>query len=298
MFQPAAGVVTDRHDDEPAGHHPERYARDVLGDVLANEPAVTAGQALDVAAASQYDAAELFNRHRHATRTHAEYTLAAVLEARGAGELLDEPEAWRLIDETERAFDRGLDPAAILAAATDDQLVDVDSATHRLWGARYLPQGEPVPYRTLVAGLVPAPPPSTPPDMAAYLDGLTAGTTRRRDTLAAQYQAGPVPAWAANLGKPPPEPAVRARWADAVAGVALWREAYGITDKSPLGPSLPPGHRDAPGRARAAEAGSRAIELSTGRRASPGPASIRYDHRHDVVQASTPTPARGPELGR
>ena len=82
-------VVTETLDDEPAGHHPQRSARDVLGEVLANDPAVTAGQALDAAAARQYDAAELFNRHRHTTRTLAEHTLRTVLEARGATELLD-----------------------------------------------------------------------------------------------------------------------------------------------------------------------------------------------------------------
>lgn len=91
-------VVTDTLDDETAGHQPERSAHDVLGDVLANEPAVTAGEALKTAAAGQYDAAELFDRHRHTTRTLAEHTLAGVLDARGKGELLGEPEAWRLID--------------------------------------------------------------------------------------------------------------------------------------------------------------------------------------------------------
>ena len=76
-------VVTDTMDDEPAGHHPLRSARDMLGAVLANEPAVTSGEALEGAAARQYDAAELFNRHRHTTRVLAEHTLAGVLEARG-----------------------------------------------------------------------------------------------------------------------------------------------------------------------------------------------------------------------
>jgi hypothetical protein len=289
-------VVTETLDDEPAGHHPERSARDVLGDVLANEPAVSAGEALETAATRQYDAAELFNRHRHTTRTLAEHTLAGVLEARGKGELLDAPEAWRLIDETERAVDRGLDPAAILAVASDDQIVDVDTATRLLWGARYFPVGERVPYPALVADLVPAPSPNTPPDVAAYLDGLTAGMTRRRDMLAAQYQDSPVPAWAANLGKPPPEPATRARWADAVAGVGLWREAHGITDNNPLGPPLPPGHRDAPARGRAAEAGTRAMELAAGKASHPTP-QMRYDHN---VLAPGPSPGldRGPGLAR
>jgi len=66
------------------------------------------------ASAQQYDAAELFNRHRHTTRTVAEHTLASVLDARGATELLEATDAWQLIDETERATEQGLDPGTFV----------------------------------------------------------------------------------------------------------------------------------------------------------------------------------------
>ena len=285
-------VVTATLDDEPGGHHPQRSARDILSDVLANEPAVSAGEALDAAVAHQYDAAELFSRHRHTTRTLAEQTLAGVLDARGVPELLEQPDAWRLIEQAELATERGLDLVGILFDAPDDKLVDVASATSMLFAARYFPVGELLPYPTLVAGLVPATPPSTRPDVAAYLDGLAAGVTRSRADLAADYQTGPPPAWAKALGTPPTEPDARARWANAVAGVALWREAHGITSDGPIGRVLPPGHRDGPARARAAMAAAEAVELTGGKAPDRTPAP-RYDGRDHL----SPTPARAPDRG-
>ncbi|MHB8465135.1 MAG: MobF family relaxase [Acidimicrobiales bacterium] len=256
-------VVTETLDEEPAGHQPERSARDVLGDVLANDPAVSAGQALDAAAVRQYDAAELFNRHRHTTRTVAEHTLVGVLEARGAADLLNALDAWRLIEETERATERGLDPESILAAATDDQLATIDDATGVVRAARLYPAGQRLPYPDLIADLVPAATKAAQPDVAAYLDGLAAGLARRRATLTDDYRHSPPPAWAASLGTPPADPASRARWADAVARVGVWREAHAISGADPLGRSLPPGHRDGPGRARAVMAAAEAVELAT-----------------------------------
>lgn len=135
--------------------------------MLANEPAVTAGQAIDDAATRRYDAAEMLNRHRHTTRTVAEHTLAHVLEARGAAQLLDAPDAWRLIDQTERATAQGMDPAAILAVVTDDQLADVEGATRELRQERLFRAGERPPYPALIAGLGLATSPATQPDVAA-----------------------------------------------------------------------------------------------------------------------------------
>jgi conjugative relaxase-like TrwC/TraI family protein len=292
-------VVTETLDDEPAGHHPERSARDVLGAVLANEPAVTAGQAVEAAAARHDDAAELLNRHRHTTRTLAEQTLATVLEARGASDLLGAPDAWLLIDEAERSTARGLDAAAILATATDDQLATVEHATQVLRLERLYPTevSVDVPYPALVAGLVPATAAATPPDVAAYLDGLTAALTRRHDTLAAQYQTGPAPAWAASFGQPPSEPAARAAWADNVAQVGLWREAHNITTDDPLGPSLPLGHRDGAARTRAANAADQATELATGRTVNRTSGHTRYSGAYDPAPPA-PTPQHDRHLGR
>jgi hypothetical protein len=290
-------VVTDVLDDEPAGRHPERGAREVLGDVLANQAAVTAGEARDAAAARKYDAAELFNRHRHTTRTIAEHTLSGVLEARGAAELLEAPDAWQLVDETERAIERGLDPAAILAVAHDDQVADIDKATSVLRCERLYPSGEGLPYPELVAGLVPATSVVAQPDVAAYLDGLAAGLTRRRETLAAEYREGPAPAWAASLGEPPARLATRARWADAVSRVGLWREARSITGEDPLGRPLPPGHRDGPARERAAMAAAKATELATGK-GPDGSFPSEHGHSHDLAHGQTPTHEHGPQLSR
>jgi conjugative relaxase-like TrwC/TraI family protein len=292
-------VVTETLDDEPSGHHPEQSARDVLSAVLANEPSVTAGHAVEAAAAHEDDAAELLNRHRHTTRTLAEQTLAAVLEARGAPDLLGAPDAWRLIDETERSTERGLDPAAILATATDAQLATVDEATHVLRTERLYPTdvSAHVPHPALVAGLVPATTAATPPDVAAYLDGLTTALTRRRDTLAAQYQNGPPPAWAARLGQPPSQPAARARWADNVAQVALWREAHNITTDEPLGPSLPLGHRDGAARGRAAMAAEQAVDLARGKTANRTSGHTHYRGAYDPAPP-VPTPQHDRHLGR
>jgi hypothetical protein len=291
-------VVTETLDEEPAGHHPQRCARDVLGDVLANEPAVTAGEALDAAAVRLYDAAELFNRHRHTTRTLAEHTLAGVLEARGVPELLSAPEAWQLIDETERVTERGLDPAAILAVAADEQLVDVGEAAGVLRRARLYPDGERLPYPVLVAGLVPEKSAVAQPEVAAYLDGLAAGMARRRQTLAAQYREGPVPAWAATLGDVSANPARRGRWADAVATVGLWREAHGINGADPLGRSLPPGHRDSSARARAEMAAAEALELATGKTPDPTHQDLHHQASYDLAQGRTPIRDNGPQLRR
>ena len=217
-----------------------------------------------------------------------------MLEARGAPELLGAPDAWRLIDETERAVERGLDPVAILVATTNDQVADVDNATGVLRRARLYPEGERAPYPVLVAGLVPAAAAGTPPDIAAYLDGLAAGLTRRRQTLADQCREGPVPSWAASLGQPPSKPPVRARWADEVADVGLWRETHGIAGgEALLGPNLPPGHRDGASQRRAAMAAAEAIELSTGK--------VRHDPYRgwdDPAPHQGPTVSHGPSLGR
>ena len=290
-------VVTATLDDETAGHHPDRSARDVLGDVLANDPAVTAGEALDAAAAGQYNAAELFNRHRHTTRTLAEHTLTGVLEARGAAELLSAPDAWHLIDETERATERGLDPAAALAAATDDQLADVNNATGLLRSARLFRAGELPPYPDLIADLVPPASPNAPPDVAAYLDGLAAGLEHRRQTLAAQYLELPAPPWAHDLGKVPAAPEARSQWAYAIASVGLWREAHGITDDNPVGRALPLDHRDAVGRARAAIAAGLAIQVATGKAPSL-PRQDLDDEWHHLSPAQTATFDQGRPLAR
>jgi len=290
-------VVTGTLDEESGGHHPERAPSAVLGQVLANDPAVTAGDALAAAADRQLDAAELFNRHRHATRTLAEQTLTAVLDARGQAELLAAPEAWQLIEEAERATERGLDPAAVLATATDGQLADVGSATTLLFRARLDAGMEGIPYPVLVAKLVPATPPATQPDVAAYLDGLAAGLARRREALATEYQQGPVPPWAATLGRPPSDPAIRARWADAIAGVSLWREAHAVTSPNPLGPPLAVGDRDGIGYRGAAMAAAEAVELATGTAPRPT-AGMRRDDPDHPTPPSTPAHARGPRLER
>lgn len=287
-------VVTTSDAEEPGGLHPQRSAREILGDVLANDPTVSAGEARDAAAAHHYDAGELLSRHRHTTRAVAEQTLACVLEARGATELLEAPDAWRLIEEAELVTERGLDLVALLSVAPDDKLADVTAATNHLFCARYLPVGERLPYPTLVAGVVPATPRGAAPDVAAYLDGLAAGITRRRADLAAEYETVPPPAWAETLGTPPTEPDARARWANAVAGVGLWRETHGITTEGPLGRVLPPGHRDGPARARAAMAAAEAVELTGGKAQRGHTPPARHNGGADHL---SPTPARTPDRG-
>ena len=285
-------VVTETLDEESGGHHPERSASAVLAEVLANEPTVTAGEALVAAADRQLDAAELFNRHRHTTRTVAEQTLVRVLEARGDAELLAAPEAWRLIEETERATERGLDPAAILNAAADDQLGDVVAAAGLLFRARLDASSANVAYPALAAGLTWAAPPNAAPDVAAYLDGLAAGLAHRRERLAADYQQTPPPAWAAPLGEPPADPTARARWAEAVAKVGLWREAHGITGDDPLGPSFPPGHRDGVARTQAAMAAASAADL-----AGAWPADRSRQPPHPASDHTPSSPSLTPNVG-
>ena len=276
-------VVTETIDEEPAGHHPQRSARDVLGDLMANSPAVTAHHALDAATVRQHNAAELFNRHRHTTRTLAERVLTRVLAARGAADLLADPDAWRLIEATELATERGLDPAAILAGATDVHLAQVDSAAGLLFRARLDANSQPTQPLALVADLVRAAPPSAPPDVAAYLDGIAAGLSRRRNILAARCQEGSAPEWVAVHGTPPTDPGPRARWADAVAHVELWREAHQISDGELLGRPLPPGHRDNVARACATAAADVCAEMSPDPAAA---AALRPPRHHREPPAS------------
>ena len=119
----------------------------------------------------------------------------------------------------------------------------------------------------------------------------------RRDTLAAQYRQAPPPPWAHDLGKPPADPATRAQWADAVASVAVWREAHAINDDNPLGPPLPPDHRDRVPRARAAIVATKAIELATGKTPDATRHVLHYRPDHSAP-APTPTHDHAPEMGR
>ncbi len=292
-------VVTETLDEETGGHHPERATSAVLAEVLANEPAVTPGEALAAATDRQFrrrrDVQPSPSRHPHPRRADPRHRAPSQGRPRPTGQ----PEAWRLIEATERATERGLDPAAILAEAPDEQLADIGAAAGLLFRARLDASTQRVAYPVLVANLVPAAPPAMQPDVAAYLDGLAAGIDRRRDALSAEYQQGPVPTWTATLGRPPSDPPTRARWADAVAAVGVWREAHGISGDDPLGPPFPPGHRNGVARARAAMSAAEAVELATGTRTDKT-LHLRDGGRDHLVPDLTPTlvPDQARRLGR
>jgi conjugative relaxase-like TrwC/TraI family protein len=251
-----AFVVTEDLEEEPHGFHPDRSAREVLAQVLANHEPEGAGARI----ARSYERAErldtLADRYEHARTADLERRMAQAAGEIGVPQLVGTA-AWSgVLARADRADAAGLDPAAILirsGATTAEAMVS------RLARALYGDKHRVVPR--LVAGLVPAAGPATTPEIADYLAGLGRAMESRIDALAAVLGADP-PTWAASLGDAPDDPAVRAEWAHELATVAAWRERHGITGSQPLGGAAGTDHEPDPARLVVGAALERIIELA------------------------------------
>lgn len=258
-------VVTGQIVDEPAGYEPEMTARSVLSQVMANDEPISARDHARVAHEKANDLFEMVSRYRHAQTEEMLARVRPVLDASGAGDLLDQPDDWRLRQALEMAEDRGFDSAELLGSL--DASVGVEKVAVEVQKACWsgtAPDGVRVRPQPMFGGLVSAPGMHVDADLAAYLDRLGAAITERRAALEHQIVLGEPPTWAAAFGPPPDEPARRSQWVKDVAQIAVWRQAQGIVDdEDVLGPTLPPGHRDARARAVAAAAIARITDDST-----------------------------------
>ena len=88
--------------------------------------------------------------------------------------------------------------------------------------------------RRLIAGLIPAAPPSADPDIARALDEREKLITARASAVLHQALTENQP-WTKDLGRVPADARVRAQWLEAARTVAAYRDRYGIIDP-PSGP--------------------------------------------------------------
>ena len=88
--------------------------------------------------------------------------------------------------------------------------------------------------RRLIAGLIPAAPPSADPDIARALDEREKLITARASAVLHQALTENQP-WTKDLGPVPADARVRAQWLEAARTVAAYRDRYGIIDP-PSGP--------------------------------------------------------------
>lgn len=94
--------------------------------------------------------------------------------------------------------------------------------------------------RRLIAGLIPAAPPSADPDIARALAEREKLITARASAVLHQALTENQP-WTKDLGPVPADARVRAQWLEAARTVAAYRDRYGIIDP-PSGPVTPTTH--------------------------------------------------------
>jgi hypothetical protein len=124
------------------------------------------------------------------------------------------------------------------------------------------------------AEVLPAPGAQVAPEVAAWQAALTQRLERWRTDLAGRLAAGETPKpWAKALGPAPADPEIRARWADAVAHVALYRAAHHVEGDTLFGPDPPLGTPSSAAAMRAKRASLTAQELAGNARQANGPGS-------------------------
>ena len=164
----------------------------------------------------------------------------------------------RVLPAVERAELAGADPTALCCRAGLGALSEKDllhQITNQTYSAR--PQAA-------YAGILPPPAPSADPAISEQLQSIGCQLEAWREELAKQHGSGePPPQWAAALGRPPADPAIRAAWANHVSQVGVWRAARSLVEDDLYGPE----HGLSPflvaARARAVAAG-RVAQQATG----------------------------------
>jgi AAA domain len=272
-------VVTDVWEDEPAGYHPERSARDVLAAVLTRDEPPAATEHLVAARARSRDIGELAAQYRYGASVELDRRLTTALEAHEADSLLAGEDAWEVRAAAARAEGRGVDIGQVIAGAEPTDLGSVENLTGRIDRARIQAGANRQPWPELVADVLPVAGPQVAPDMAAWLDTVADRLEQRRDELAANYSHTDPGEWALHLGAAPAEPTQRAQWARQVAKVQMWRETNQILNPDtllgPVPPSRDPAYR---GWQRAEAAAETAARISAGDQAEV-----------DVEETASPT---------
>ena len=236
-----AHVVTDgtQVDDDLMPQSAQEPAH-ILTDVLARDTAPTTARR---AADRHADAAESIKRLADEYSTIAageaawgwENSLPRLLPSQ-ADRLLADDYSDALAKELRRSHRAGLDVGAVLPALAGAKPLNeahpAADLANRVAKARknHTAGGQ----RRLIAGLIPAAPPSADPDIARALDEREKLITARASAVLHQALTENQP-WTKDLGPVPADARVRAQWLEAARTVAAYRDRYGIIDP-PSGP--------------------------------------------------------------
>lgn len=234
-----AHVVTDdaRADDDLLPQLAQEPAQ-ILTDVLARDTAPrTARRAADVHADQTESIRRIADEYTTIAAGEAawgwENALPRLLPER-ADALLNDVYSDALAKELRRSARAGLDLNTVLPALADakplDQKHPAADLAARTAKARATGGGQ----RRLIAGLIPAAPPSADPDVQRALNEREKLITARASAVLHQALAEGQP-WTKDLGPAPAGPRRRAQWLAQARTIAAYRDRYGITDP-PGGP--------------------------------------------------------------
>jgi len=254
-----------------------RSPAEVLTGVLRREEPTAASEWAAAAREAEEDPAVLLARYRTAAAEELRHRLAQAMAAAGVEVDLGGELGWQLVGVAAELEGRGVDAARVVAGAGGlDGEALLSLLRKRLWRGASRPA-------ELVGGLYDAPRPWVDPAVAAYEASLA---TRIHAWQRAHYErlvAGEIDPSLADLGPAPEHGPARARWAAAVAVVALWRAAA-VGEAS--------GSRVAAERAR--RAAERARGLATGSLRPPGAPGEADRPRRGPAGGPTSGPTGGP----
>ena len=237
-----AHVVTDGAavDDDLMPQSAQEPAN-ILSDVLARDTApATARRAADRHADQVESVKRLADEYATIAAGEAawgwENSLPRLLPSQ-ADRLLADDYSDALAKELRRASRAGLDVGAVLPALAGAKplneahpAADLAGRVAKARKAHTAAGGQ----RRLIAGLIPAAPPSADPDIARALDEREKLITARASAVLHQALTEGQP-WTKDLGPVPADARVRAQWLEAARTVAAYRDRYGIIDP-PSGP--------------------------------------------------------------
>ena len=232
-----AHVVTDGAaiDDDLMPQSAQEPAH-ILTDVLARDTAPTTARR---AADRHADAAESVKRLADEYSTIAageaawgwENSLPRLLPSQ-ADRLLADDYSDALAKELRRSHRAGLDVSTVLPALAGAKplnqahpAADLANRVAKARKAHTAAGGQ----RRLIAGLIPAAPPSADPDIQRALDEREKLITARASAVLHQALTENQP-WTKDLGPVPADARVRAQWLEAARTVAAYRDRYGIID--------------------------------------------------------------------
>ena len=237
-----AHVVTDGAavDDDLMPQSAQEPAN-ILTNVLARDTApATARRAADRHAAAAESVKRLADEYSTIAAGEAawgwENSLPRLLPSQ-ADRLLADEYSDALAKELRRSHRAGLDVNTVLPALAGAKplneahpAADLAGRVAKARKAHTAAGGQ----RRLIAGLIPAAPPSADPDIQRALDEREKLITARASAVLHQALTEGQP-WTKDLGPVPADARVRAQWLEAARTVAAYRDRYGIIDP-PSGP--------------------------------------------------------------